>query len=157
DLPFVVSAEPHAENDVVHLLGADRCVARRLAGERRLHPVEERVDLVDLVPTAQRPTPEPLTLTRHRVSLPSGSLRSAALGAAFAPRRAPTSSARRGAPGGAAAELRSLAASWPQAPSISRPRVSRTVAATPAARSRRMNSRSTGFGLASHLLPGVGL
>src|SRR6185437_3946147 len=51
----------------------------------------------------------------------------------------------------------SEAASCPHAPSISRPRVSRTVVATPASRRRRTNSRSTGLGLASHLLPGVGL
>ena len=49
-----------------------------------------------------------------------------------------------------------LAASWPQAPSISRPRVSRTVTATPRASSRRTNSRSTFFGDASHSEPGVG-
>src|SRR5262249_59002631 len=50
---------------------------------------------------------------------------------------------------------RSAAASWPQAAAISRPRVSRTVHDTPAAMTRRTNSRSAGLGGASHLLPGV--
>ena len=67
DLPLVVPAEAHPEDDVVDLLRADRR-AYRVAGERRLHAVEERVDLVDLVSTTQRPTPESLTLTRHCVS-----------------------------------------------------------------------------------------
>ena len=49
-----------------------------------------------------------------------------------------------------------VAASWPQAPSISRPRVSRTVTDTPQVSRRRTNSRSTGFGEASHSEPGVG-
>ena len=39
---------------------------------------------------------------------------------------------------------RADAASWPQAPSISRPRVSRTVTGTPCASRRRTNSRSRG-------------
>src|SRR5439155_2327271 len=64
DLPLVVPAEADPEDDVVDLLGAD-WRACRVAGERRLHAVEERVDLVDLVSPAQRPTAEPLTLTRH--------------------------------------------------------------------------------------------
>src|SRR5215467_13828585 len=51
---------------------------------------------------------------------------------------------------------RSVAASWPQAAAISRPRVSRTVQATPAAATLRTNSCSAGLGEASHLLPGVG-
>src|SRR5919197_5477634 len=50
-----------------------------------------------------------------------------------------------------------VAASCPQAPSMSRPRVSRTVTGTPCASRRRTNSRSTGFGEASHWEPGVGL
>ena len=50
-----------------------------------------------------------------------------------------------------------VAASCPQAAAISWPRVSRTVQATPAAFTRRTNSSSTGFGDASHSLPGVGL
>src|SRR4051812_151314 len=48
------------------------------------------------------------------------------------------------------------AASWPQAAAISWPRVSRTVHATPPAFTSRTNSRSTGFGDASHFDPGVG-
>src|SRR5439155_24057337 len=64
DLPLVVPAEAHPEDDVVDLLRADRRTYR-VAGERRLHAVEERVDLVDLVSPTQRPTAEPLTLTRH--------------------------------------------------------------------------------------------
>ena len=48
------------------------------------------------------------------------------------------------------------AASWPQAAAISWPRVSRTVHATPPAFTSRTNSRSTGFGDASHFEPGVG-
>ncbi|ASO19334.1 hypothetical protein AHOG_08445 [Actinoalloteichus hoggarensis] len=48
------------------------------------------------------------------------------------------------------------AASCPQAAAISCPLVSRTVQLTPPSWTRRTNSRSTGFGLASHLLPGVG-
>ena len=51
----------------------------------------------------------------------------------------------------------SMAASWPQAPSISRPRVSRTVVGTPLASSRRTNSRSTSGREAVHFEPGVGL
>ena len=50
-----------------------------------------------------------------------------------------------------------VAASCPQAAAISRPRVSRTVHATPAACTRRTNSSCTGRGEASHSLPGVGL
>ena len=42
------------------------------------------------------------------------------------------------------ADASSAAASWPQAPSMSWPRVSRTVVATPAARSRATNSRWAG-------------
>ncbi len=41
---------------------------------------------------------------------------------------------------------RSVAASWPQAAAISRPRVSRTVQGTPAAATRRTNSCSAGLG-----------
>src|SRR3546814_7178256 len=48
------------------------------------------------------------------------------------------------------------AANCPQAAAISRPRVSRTVQDTPLAMTRFTNSRSTGLGLASHSLPGVG-
>ena len=49
------------------------------------------------------------------------------------------------------------AASWPQAPSISRPRVSRTVVGMPLASSRRTNSRSSAGSDAVHFEPGVGL
>ena len=52
---------------------------------------------------------------------------------------------------------RRCAASWPQAPSISRPRVSRTVVGTPLASSRRTNSRSSRGSDAVHFEPGVGL
>ena len=51
----------------------------------------------------------------------------------------------------------SVAASWPQAPSISRPRVSRTVVGIPLASSRRTNSRSSAGSDAVHFEPGVGL
>ena len=51
----------------------------------------------------------------------------------------------------------SVAASWPQAPSISRPRVSRTVVGMPLASSRRTNSRSSAGSEAVHFEPGVGL
>src|SRR5699024_6317424 len=51
----------------------------------------------------------------------------------------------------------SWAASWPQAPSMSLPRVSRTVVGTPAARKRATNSASTSFSLAVQIEPGVGL
>ena len=51
----------------------------------------------------------------------------------------------------------SVAASWPQAPSISRPRVSRTVVGMPFASSRRTNSRSSAGSDAVHFEPGVGL
>ena len=49
------------------------------------------------------------------------------------------------------------AASWPQAPSISRPRVSRTVTGTPCASRRRTNSRCAAGRDAVHFDPGVGL
>lgn len=49
------------------------------------------------------------------------------------------------------------AASWPHAAAISRPRVSRTVHTTPQRSRWRTNSRSTGFGDASHCDPGVGV
>src|SRR6185437_3849699 len=49
------------------------------------------------------------------------------------------------------------AASWPQAPSISRPRVSRTVTGTPWASRRRTNSRCAAGRDAVHFEPGVGL
>jgi hypothetical protein len=68
DLPLVVPSEAHPEDDVVDLLGGHRGIAERVTRERRLDPIEERVDLVDLVSATQRPTPEPLTLTRHCVS-----------------------------------------------------------------------------------------
>ena len=48
----------------------------------------------------------------------------------------------------------SVAASWPQAPSISRPRVSRTVVGMPLASSRRTNSRSSAGSEAVHFEPG---
>src|SRR5690606_24260764 len=48
-------------------------------------------------------------------------------------------------------------ASWPQAPSMSLPRVSRTVVGIPAARSRVTNSASTSGSLAVQIEPGVGL
>ena len=48
----------------------------------------------------------------------------------------------------------SVAASWPQAPSISRPRVSRTVVGMPFASSRRTNSRSSAGSDAVHFEPG---
>ena len=51
----------------------------------------------------------------------------------------------------------SAAASCPQAPSISRPRVSRTVVGMPLASSRRTNSRSSAGSEAVHFEPGVGL
>ena len=50
----------------------------------------------------------------------------------------------------------SAAASCPQAPSISRPRVSRTVVGMPRASSRRTNSRSSRGSDAVHFDPGVG-
>ena len=50
-----------------------------------------------------------------------------------------------------------MAASWPQAPSISRPRVSRTVVGMPLASRRRTNSRSSAGSEAVHFDPGVGL
>ena len=144
DLPLVVPAEAHAEDDVVHLLRADRG-AHLLTRQRGLDTVEELVDLVDLVAAPQRAPPETLSLTRHYVS---HSVRW----------DSPSHCATSASAAGPCVRLRhSLAASWPHAPSISRPRVSRTVVATPASRSRRTNSRSTGLGLASHLLPGVGL
>jgi hypothetical protein len=65
DLPLVVATEAHPEGDVVDLLGGDRRIDR-LAGDRRLHPVEEGVHLVDLVSAAQRAPLEPPTVTRHR-------------------------------------------------------------------------------------------
>ena len=49
------------------------------------------------------------------------------------------------------------AASWPQAPSISWPRVSRTVVGMPPASRRRTNSRSSAGSDAVHFEPGVGL
>src|SRR5581483_9072281 len=49
-----------------------------------------------------------------------------------------------------------LAASWPQAPSISRPLVSRTVTGTPCASSRRTNSACAAGRDAVHTEPGVG-
>src|SRR5690606_910852 len=121
DLPLVVATEPDPEHYVVDFLGGDG-VVDGLTGECGLDPVEETVDLIDLVAPAQRPPPEPLSMTGHRSTLSVLS-----------------------------------AASCPQAPSISRPRVSRTVVVIPAARRRRTNSRSTAAGLASHRLPGVGL
>ena len=48
----------------------------------------------------------------------------------------------------------SVAASWPQAPSISRPRVSRTVVGMPLASRRRTNSRSSAGSEAVHFEPG---
>ena len=51
----------------------------------------------------------------------------------------------------------STAASWPQAPSMSLPRVSRTVVGMPLASSRRTNSRSSAGSEAVHFDPGVGL
>ncbi len=51
----------------------------------------------------------------------------------------------------------SVAASWPQAPSISRPRVSRTVVGMPRASSRRTNSRSSAGSEAVHFEPGRGV
>ena len=50
-----------------------------------------------------------------------------------------------------------VAASWPHAPSISRPRVSRTVTATPWSATRRTNSSWTPGREAVHFEPGVGL
>ncbi|GAA0916406.1 hypothetical protein GCM10009558_026070 [Virgisporangium aurantiacum] len=64
DLPFVISTETNPEHDIVDFLGGNRR-ADRVTRKCRLDPVEERVDLVDLVPTSQRPPPEPLALTRH--------------------------------------------------------------------------------------------
>src|SRR5208282_3134197 len=52
---------------------------------------------------------------------------------------------------------RAEAASWPQAPSISRPRVSRTVTGTPWDSRRRTNSRCALGRDAVHFEPGVGL
>jgi hypothetical protein len=65
DLPLVVAAEPHPEGDVVNLLGGDRRLDR-LAGDCRLHPVEEGIHLVNLVSTSQRTPLEPPTVTCHR-------------------------------------------------------------------------------------------
>src|SRR3954454_9384427 len=56
-----------------------------------------------------------------------------------------------------AAQTSAGTASWPQAPSISLPRVSRTVVGTPFASNRRTNSRSSPRRDAVHLEPGVGL
>src|SRR5699024_10924 len=50
-----------------------------------------------------------------------------------------------------------VAASWPQAPSMSAPRVSRTVVRIPCARSRSTNCCSTPGREAVHFDPGVGL
>src|SRR5690606_3133665 len=139
DLPLVIAAEPDAENDVVDFLRGHRW-PDRVAGQGGLHPVQEGVHLVDLVPTPKRASPEPLTLTRHCSAFPSR-LRVPAAPSETAPARVVT-----------VVE----AASCPHAPSISRPRVSRTVVGTPAVRSLCTNSRSTAFGLASHREPGVG-
>src|SRR5439155_27094800 len=128
DLPLVVTAEAHPEDDVVDLRGGDRRAPFTVEG--RLDTVEEGVHLVDLVPATQRPAPEPLTVSRHLIRPP-------------VPRVGHC--------------VTSAAASCPHAPSISRPRVSRTVVARPASRSRRTNSCSTGLGLAYQRLPGVGL
>jgi hypothetical protein len=51
DLPLVVPAEPDAELDVVYLLRGNRR-ADRVATQSAFYPVEEGVDLVDLVPPA---------------------------------------------------------------------------------------------------------
>ena len=60
-------------------------------------------------------------------------------------------------PLGATSSRYSRAASWPQAPSMSRPRVSRTVTGTPWALAAGGRTRArTGGGEASHLQPGVG-
>ena len=63
---------------------------------------------------------------------------------------------RRRGPEGRRRRGHSEAASWPHAPSISRPRVSRTVTAIPPISSRRTNSRSSCGRDAVHLVPGVG-
>src|SRR6202021_991826 len=58
---------------------------------------------------------------------------------------------------GTGGEAETEAASWPQAPSISRPRVSRTVTGTPWDSRRRTNSRCAPGREAVHFEPGVGL
>ena len=64
DLPFVIPAEPNPKHDIVDFLRRHRC-AHRLTGESRLHPVQESVDLVDLVSPAQRASSEPITMIGH--------------------------------------------------------------------------------------------